>query len=529
MSILVNNIRIPLEAEKEEAFDIACHLCEIPRNQVRASVYRESLDARRGTITRVLSVLLDGCEQEKQLVERRNRPDIRYKEPVCEPCPTGGKLLSHRPIVVGFGPAGLFAAYLLAKNGYRPLVLERGEAVEQRDQAVQKFWSGGIFSENSNIQFGEGGAGAYSDGKLTTRIHDPLSEFVLHTLHQFGAPEEILTKAKPHIGTDILKQVVRSMREEIRRLGGEVRFQTTLTSIVQKNGRLTAIRADGQEIPCEQLIIAIGHSARDTFLRLHEAGLLMEPKPFSVGARIEHLQEEIDRARYGKAAGHPALPPAEYTLSNRQNGRACYSFCMCPGGQVVAAQSEEHTVVTNGMSYHARDGKNANAAVVVSVGPEDFDSSSVFAGMEFQRQIEQAAYHQTGSYRAPCQRVGDFLEGRPSRTHGVVRPTYPLGVDYGTLEGVLPEFVLREMRDGLRIFGRKIRGYDAPNALLTGPETRTSSPIRLVRGEDRHSIGLHGVIPCGEGAGYAGGIMSAAVDGLSCAAQIMKEYRPFDD
>lgn len=529
MSILVNNIRIPLEADVEEAFSSACRLCEIPRKQATASVYRESLDARRGRITRVLSILLDGMENEQQLVERWNRPDIRYKQPVCEPTPTGTKRLTHRPIVVGFGPAGLFAAYLLAKNGYRPLVLERGESIDRRDRTVQEFWNGGSFSETSNIQFGEGGAGAYSDGKLTTRIHDPLSEMVLHTLHQFGAPAEILTKAKPHIGTDILKQVVRAMREEILCLGGEVHFQTALTGIVQRNGRLTGIRADGQEIPCEQMIIAIGHSARDTFLQLHDSGIFMEPKPFSVGARIEHLQTEIDRARYGKAAGHPALPPAEYTLSNRQNGRACYSFCMCPGGTVVAAQSEAHTVVTNGMSYHARDGVNANAAVVVSVGPEDFDGSSVFAGMAFQRRIEQAAYQATGSYRAPCQRVGDFLDGRPSKKHGAVQPSYPLGVQYGTLEGVLPEFVLREMRDGLRIFGRKIRGYDTPDALLTGPETRTSSPVRIVRDANRYSVGLYGMIPCGEGAGYAGGIMSAAVDGLSCAAQIMKEYRPFDD
>ena len=528
MSILVNNIRIPLEADTEEAFRTACARCDLPLGQVTASVYRESLDARRGTITRVLSVLLDGIPEEQALAERINRPDVRYKKPAEEPKPTGSKPLAHRPVVVGLGPAGLFAAHLLAKNGFRPIVLERGDCVEDRDRAVEEFWRGGAFSERSNIQFGEGGAGAYSDGKLMTRIHDPLSEVVLHTLVAHGAPADILTKAKPHIGTDILKDVVRSMREDIIRLGGEVHFRTALTGIIQKNGLLTGILADGQEIACEQLILAIGHSARDTFVRLHDCGLRMEPKPFSVGARIEHLQSAIDRARYGRAAGHPALPPAEYTLSHRQNGRACYSFCMCPGGQVVAAQSEEHTVVTNGMSYHARDGVNANAAVVVSVGPEDFDGSSVFAGMEFQRRIERAAYRATGSYCAPCQRVGDFLEDRPSRTCGSVHPTYPVGVRYGTLTGVLPEFVLREMRDGLRVFGRKIRGYDAADALLTGPETRTSSPIRIVRGEDRYSTGLTGVIPCGEGAGYAGGIMSAAVDGLSCASRIMDEYRPFD-
>ena len=529
MSILVNNIRISLEAPEEEAFAQAYQQCGLTAGDAAASVYRESLDARRGTVTRVLTVELTGCEQEEALVERRGKTNIRCRTTLAQPKATGTQRLEHRPVVVGLGPAGLFAAYVLAQNGYRPLVLERGDCVEQRDQAVERFWKQGQFCTQSNIQFGEGGAGAYSDGKLTTRIHDPRSELVLDILCRHGAPEEIRRKAKPHIGTDVLKDVVRRMREEILRMGGEIRFRTQLTAVHQKNGRLCAITANGEEIPCEQAIAAIGHSARDTFVQLHECGIYMEPKPFSVGARIEHLQSEIDRARYGKAAGHPLLPPAEYTLSHRQNGRACYSFCMCPGGHVVAAQSEEHTIVTNGMSYHARDGRNANAAIVVSVDPADFDGTSVFRGVEFQRKIERAAYQMTGSYRAPCQRVGDFLEGRPSRTHGSVEPTYPMGVEYGSLDGVLPEFVLREMRDGLRVFGRKIRGYDAPDALLTGPETRTSSPIRIVRGEDRYSVELLGFMPCGEGAGYAGGIMSAAVDGLACAEELLKRYRPLDD
>lgn len=529
MSILVNNIRISLEAPEQEAFAQAYLQCGLTERDVTASVYRESLDARRGSVTRVLTVELTGCEQEAQLVERCAKPNIRCRTAPAQPVATGTKRLEHRPVVVGLGPAGLFAAYILAQNGYRPLVLERGDCVEQRDRAVEQFWSQGEFSAQSNIQFGEGGAGAYSDGKLTTRIHDPRSELVLDILCRYGAPDEIRRKAKPHIGTDVLKDVVRRMREEILRMGGEIRFRTQLTAVHQKNGRLCAITANGEEIPCEQVIAAIGHSARDTFVQLHDCGVFMEPKPFSVGARIEHLQTEIDRARYGKMAGHPLLPPAEYTLSHRQNGRACYSFCMCPGGYVVAAQSEEHTVVTNGMSYHARDGRNANAAIVVSADPSDFDGTSVFRGMEFQRKVERAAYQKTGSYRAPCQRVGDFLEGCASRKHGRVEPTYPMGVEYGSLEGVLPEFVLREMRDGLRVFGRKIRGYDAPDALLTGPETRTSSPIRIARGEDRYSVDLPGFIPCGEGAGYAGGIMSAAVDGLACAEELLKQYRPLDD
>lgn len=529
MAILINNIRLPLEAEDGDAFEKALSICGLRGDGVSASVYRESLDARRGTITRVMSVLLEGVEGEQELVERLGRTDVRLKVSAQIPEPTGAEKLNAPPVVVGLGPAGLFAAYLLAKNGYRPVVIERGDCVEKRDCAVSAFWNGGIFSEQSNIQFGEGGAGAYSDGKLTTRIHDPLSEFVLSTFVEHGAPEDILRKAKPHIGTDILKNVVQNMRRSIVSMGGTVHFRTKLDGVISSGGVLTGIYADGQEIPCEQAILAIGHSARDTFMSLHRNGIFMTPKPFSVGARIEHLQSDIDRGRYGKMAGNKALPPADYTLSYRENGRACYSFCMCPGGHVVAAQSEEHTVVTNGMSYHARDGKNANAAMVVSVGAEDFDSGSIFAGMEFQRKIERAAYENTGSYRAPCQTVGDFLNGRPSRKHGAVEPTYPIGVEYGTLEGVLPDFVIRSMQTGIRAFGRKIRGFDSPDALLTGPETRTSSPVRIVRGGDRYSESLSGLIPCGEGAGYAGGIMSAAVDGLSCAASIMQKYRPLED
>ncbi len=529
MAILVNNLRLPLEAEDEQAYQKACTLCGIGRNAVTASVYRESLDARRGTISRVLSVLLEDCADEQARVEALDRTDVRIKQPASAPQPTGIETLEHAPVVVGLGPAGLFAAYWLAKNGYRPIVIERGDCVAERDKAVDAFWKHGRFSEQSNIQFGEGGAGAYSDGKLTTRIHDPLSEFVLKVLVEHGAPADILRKAKPHIGTDILKQVVQSIRDEITALGGQVHFRTQMTGVIEKNGVLAGILADGQEIPCRQAVLAIGHSARDTFLTLHENGIAMNPKPFSVGARIEHLQSDIDAGRYGKMAGHPALPPAEYTLSHRENGRACYSFCMCPGGHVVAAQSEEHTVVTNGMSYHARDGRNANAALVVAVGQEDFDSNSLFAGMEFQRRIERAAYQKTGSYRAPCQTVGDFLNDRPTKRCGKVHPTYPIGVAYGSLEGVLPDFVIRSMQTGIRAFGRKIRGFDSREALLTGPETRTSSPVRIVRGEDRYSLSLNGLIPCGEGAGYAGGIMSAAVDGLACAGAIMSKYRPLED
>ena len=336
----------------------------------------------------------------------------------------------------------------------------------------------------------------------------------------------LVKKAKPHVGTDILKDVVREMRREIVKNGGEVHFRTALTGVSLKNGALTAVRADGMDIPCERAIIAVGHSARDTFLALHENGVYFEPKAFSVGVRIEHLQSELDRALYGKFAGHPLLPPAEYNLSRRADGRACYSFCMCPGGVVVAAQSEQDTVVTNGMSYHARSGKNANAALAVSVDPEDFENGTPFGGVALQRQIEHAAYAQTGSYRAPCQRVGDFLADRPTKSLGAVEPTYPVGVEPGRAAASLPDFAQTMLRDSLPYFGRKIRGYDAADALLTGPETRTSSPVRMKRGEDLFGLGIAGLIPCGEGAGYAGGIMSAAVDGIRAAFRIMEEYKP---
>mgnify|MGYP000400016536 CR=1 FL=1 len=336
----------------------------------------------------------------------------------------------------------------------------------------------------------------------------------------------LVKKAKPHVGTDILKDVVREMRREIVKNGGEVHFRTALTGVSLKNGALTAVRADGMDIPCERAIIAVGHSARDTFLALHENGVYFEPKAFSVGVRIEHLQSELDRALYGKFAGHPLLPPAEYNLSRRADGRACYSFCMCPGGVVVAAQSEQNTVVTNGMSYHVRSGKNANAALAVSVDPEDFENGTPFGGVALQRQIEHAAYAQTGSYRAPCQRVGDFLADRPTKSLGAVEPTYPVGVEPGRAAASLPDFAQTMLRDSLPYFGRKIRGYDAADALLTGPETRTSSPVRMKRGEDLFGLGVAGLIPCGEGAGYAGGIMSAAVDGIRAAFRIMEEYKP---
>ncbi|HIX90250.1 MAG TPA: hypothetical protein H9845_05095 [Candidatus Agathobaculum pullicola] len=528
MSLMVSNIRLPFDVPEEQALAEARRLTGLHSNDTQAAVYRVSIDARRGKIFRVYSVRMDAPMDEKAFAEKLQMPFVRYKPDEKPAVLCGSKRLEHRPVVVGLGPAGLFAAYMLAKHGYTPLVLERGGDLDARDRAVEAFWSGGALDAESNIQFGEGGAGAYSDGKLTTRIGDPLCDTVLETLAAHGAPADIVKKAKPHVGTDILKKVVRAMRREIIQNGGEVRFGTRLTGVSVKNGALRGVQAGGEAIACERAVLAIGHSARDTFDALHQNGVYFEPKAFSVGVRIEHLQSEIDRALYGKYAGHPLLPPAEYNLSRREGGRACYSFCMCPGGVVVAAQSEEHTVVTNGMSYHARDGKNANSALAVSVDPADFNDGTPFGGVALQRRIERAAFAQTGSYRAPCQRVGDFLAGRPSTCAGAVQPSYPLGVQFGEAAACLPSFAQNMLRDSLPCFGRKIRGFDAADALLTGPETRTSSPVRMKRGEDLFGLGCAGMIPCGEGAGYAGGIMSAAVDGIRAAHRIMEEFRPFD-
>lgn len=526
---MVTGIRLPFDLPEQAAIAEARRLTGLTANDIQAAVCRVSIDARRGQISRVYSVRLDAPFDEKAFAEKLQMPFVRYKPDEKAAVPRGKKRLQHRPVVVGLGPAGLFAAYTLSRHGYAPLVLERGGDLDARDRAVQAFWEGGALDPDCNIQFGEGGAGAYSDGKLTTRIGDPLCDEVLQTLAAHGAPEDIVKKAKPHVGTDILKDVVRSMRREIVRTGGEVRFRTPLTGVDVQNGALRAIRTAGGEVACERAVLAVGHSARDTFAALHQNGVYFEPKAFSVGVRIEHLQSEIDRALYGKYAGHPLLPPAEYNLSRRAGGRACYSFCMCPGGVVVAAQSEPDTVVTNGMSYHARGGRNANAALAVSVEPADFADGTPFGGVALQRRIERAAFAQTGSYRAPCQRVGDFLAGKPSKAAGAVRPSYPVGVEYGAAVASLPAFAQDMLRDSLPFFGGKLRGFDAPDALLTGPETRTSSPVRMTRGDDLFGLGCAGLIPCGEGAGYAGGIMSAAVDGIRAAHRIMEEFRPIMD
>lgn len=530
MSIRVNNIVLDIDEDIEALKKRVSKKLGVAINNIKKfKILKESIDARKKNNIKLTYSVEVECDNEGKLVSRAKSNDIKIEKSVKEEeFVFGDKKLEHRPVVVGMGPAGMFAALLLAENGYNPIVIERGEKVEDRTKSVEGFWNGGKLNLESNVQFGEGGAGTFSDGKLTTRIKDRRCDFVLEEFVKAGAPEEITYMGKPHIGTDILKDVVKNIREKITSLGGEVRFNSRLEDLIIKGNKLTGIVVSGEKIPCEALVLALGHSARDTYEMLYKRGIFMSPKPFAIGVRIEHSQSFIDENQYGKFATHPKLRAADYRLSHTSKitNRAVYSFCMCPGGEVVASSSEEGRLVTNGMSYYNRDKDNANSAIVVTVGENDFTGDTPLKGMEFQRHYESLAYKLGGGdYTAPVQLVGDFLKDRISTKLGNITPTYKPGYHFEDLRKCLPSGVIDTLKEGLTEFDRKIKGFAAEDAVMTGVETRTSAPVKIERNENFQSISLEGLYPSGEGAGFAGGIVSAAVDGLKSAEHIMKVYR----
>ena len=524
----LEGIKLPPEAGAEQLKRKAAAVLRCREEDIVAvQVLRRAIDARDG-LRFVYTAAVEVKDEARLLKRCRDTHVSRYTPEVYTlPGPVKGSDLP--TVVVGMGPAGLFAALVLAKCGVKPIVLERGRCVEQRQQDVRRFWESGILDTESNVQFGEGGAGAFSDGKLNTGTRDVRHRWIMERLVEYGAPEDILWDAKPHVGTDRLRIVLRNLRRELLALGADLRFGHKLADITVKDGCLTGLTVETEEgsymLPCRHALLALGHSARDTVEMLYGAGVAMTAKPFAVGVRIEHRQEDMDAAQYKQYAGHPCLPPSTYKLScHLENGRSAFSFCICPGGQVVAAASETGRVVTNGMSEYARDQENINGALLINVTPEDYGGQTdPLAGIRFQRQMEAAAYALGGGdYRAPCQRVEDFLLHRPTAAAGRVWPSYRPGVTYTDLHRCLPPFVAEAMEQALPLLERKIRGYAAPDALLTAVESRSSSPVRIGRNE-MYQCNIRGLYPCGEGAGYAGGILSAAADGMRCAEQRIKE------
>ncbi|WP_285352457.1 NAD(P)/FAD-dependent oxidoreductase [Pseudomonas sp. ME-P-057] len=494
------------------------------------TLFKRSYDARKKSTELQFIYTIDfQVRDEPALLKRLSHdkhigpaPDVSYKMVGNAPAD-----LSERPLVVGFGPCGIFAGLLLAQMGFKPIILERGTEVRQRTKDTWGLWRKNVLNPESNVQFGEGGAGTFSDGKLYSQIKDPkfIGRKVLHEFVKAGAPDEILYVSKPHIGTFRLTGVVENMRHQIVALGGEVRFQQRVTDVLIEDGQMQGVVLDsGERIDSRHVILALGHSARDTFRMLHGRGVYMEAKPFSVGFRIEHPQGLIDRARLGKYAGHPKLGAADYKLVHHaSNGRSVYSFCMCPGGTVVAATSEPNRVVTNGMSQYSRNERNANSGIVVGITPEEDYPGSPLAGIELQERLESHAYLMGGeTYEAPAQLVGDFIAGKASTALGQVEPSYKPGVKLTDLADALPAFAIEAIREALPAFEKQIKGFSQHDAILTGIETRTSSPLRITRGEDLQSLNVKGLFPAGEGAGYAGGILSAGVDGIRIAEALAR-------
>ena len=558
LRLRVNDIRVSLLKEKTLKECVADKLGIKSTALRKVQVLHRAVDARRkNNIGLLYHVMAEADVPESAGKKMLRRPGVGIFVPAQPEAPQLGEvLMAERPVIIGAGPAGLVAALELAKYGYRPLVLERGRALEKRVEDVDRFWRTGTFDPVSNVQFGMGGAGTFSDGKLTTRVNDPVMADILQAFVNAGAPKEILTEHKPHVGTDKLRAMVQGLAGEIERRGGEIRCEAQVMDFLVKDNRLTGLLLhDGTVLPTEAVVLACGHSARDTYKALASRGIGMEAKAFAIGVRVEHPQVLIDKAQYGDFAGHPRLGAADYALvyHTEDKKRVAYSFCMCPGGQVVAAASENGGVVVNGMSLYQRDSGIANSALVVNVTPDDFGTDPL-AGVMFQRKYERMAFMAGGqNYKAPAQSVQSFLQGTQptlrdaqkyleemagqNKKTGPVKqagmsfsppmPSYRPGVTEAALESVLPAFVADTLKQGVRYFGRKIQGFDGPSGILTGVETRTSAPLRIVRGTDYQSVTHAGLYPCGEGCGYAGGIMSAALDGYHVARAIMKKYKPF--
>lgn len=531
--IRIQEIRLELGESEKVLYSRAAKILRIQVQAIeKLTVYKKSVDARKKSHVFFSYTVDVTAKNEEKIVASCQNPKVQLVTPKVYTLPENKRKSNLRPVIVGFGPAGMFAGLVLALSGLCPIILERGKAVGERQKDVDRFWKGHVLDEESNVQFGEGGAGTFSDGKLTTGIKSPYIHKILEELYEAGAPEEILYSSRPHIGTDKLATVVQNIRKKITSLGGEVRLECRLDKIIQVNNFVHGVtyshHGQSYDLETDCVILAIGHSARDTVEMLYNSGVAITQKPFSVGARIEHPQKLIDRAQYGRFAGHPALGAADYKLScHTLHERGAYTFCMCPGGTVVAAASEKGGVVVNGMSTWARDGENANSALLVGIEPQHFPSEHPLAGMYWQREIEQKAFALAGSnYNAPAQLVGDFLAGKASTRLGDVRPTCPTGVTLTDLRECLPAPVTKTMRSAIVQMDEKLKGFALYDAVLTAPETRSSSPVRITR-DDFLQCTIRGVYPCGEGAGYAGGIVSAANDGIRCAHAVLDDEHNF--